>query len=155
MNTTPTHQLWMEHALTLAKQAQSQGEVPIGAVIVQNEQIIGRGFNSAIALSDPTAHAEIMALREACLTTKNYRLPNTTLYVTLEPCIMCAGALIHARVDRIIFASNDSKVGVFSQGLLDRISHQLNHQFSVTAGICNEQAQTLIRDFFRYKRNVS
>ena len=146
----------MKLALEQAEKAMAVGEVPVGCIIVdKNNKVISSSFNLKESNHDPCGHAEIIAIREAAKVLGNWRLKDCRMYVTLEPCIMCAGALIHARVDRIIFASNDSKVGVFSQGLLDRISHQLNHQFSVTAGICNEQAQTLIRDFFRHKRNLS
>ena len=102
-------QQWMKRALELAVRAQEQGEVPVGAVVVDNDEIIGEGWNQPIAQSDPTAHAEIQALREASLADSNYRLSGKTLFVTLEPCIMCAGAIIHARISRVIFGAHDPK----------------------------------------------
>ena len=105
---------WMQRALELAQKAQALGEVPIGAVIVKDDQIIGEGYNSPIGHHDPTAHAEIMALREAAQRIGNYRLLNTTLYVTIEPCVMCAGAMIHARISRLVYGAQDPKTGAVS-----------------------------------------
>ncbi|MGH8399460.1 MAG: tRNA adenosine(34) deaminase TadA, partial [Gammaproteobacteria bacterium] len=124
--------VWMHEALTLAHKAEAEGEVPVGAVIVQGDEIIGRGWNHPIAAHDPTAHAEIVALREAAQKLENYRLTDTTLYVTLEPCAMCAGAMVHARVGRLVFGASDPRAGaagtVFN---LVQASAQ-NHQLEVT-----------------------
>src|SRR3990167_11165131 len=109
--TTENHQRWMQRALTLAKQAEKIGEVPVGAVLVFNDEIIGEGYNQPISQCDPTAHAEMIALRQGAKTLGNYRLLGTTLYVTLEPCVMCAGAMVHARISRLVFGAKDPKVG--------------------------------------------
>ena len=102
---------WMERALELARCAEAEGEVPVGAVVVANGEVIGEGWNRPIALHDPTAHAEIHAIRDAAIQQKNYRIPGSTLYVTLEPCAMCAGAIVHARIERVVFAATDPRSG--------------------------------------------
>jgi len=109
---------WMQHALELAKRAESEGEVPVGAVVVYDEQVIGEGWNSPISDNDPTAHAEIMALRSAAKKINNYRLLDTTLYVTLEPCIMCTGAITHSRVKRVVYGATDPKAGAETMRLM-------------------------------------
>jgi tRNA(adenine34) deaminase len=143
---------WMRHALELARQAGRADEVPVGAVIVLNQQIIGRGWNHPIALCDPTAHAEILALREAGTHLNNYRLLNTTLYVTLEPCSMCVGAMIHARIQRLVFGAFDPKTGAAGSvfNLLQDSHH--NHRVSCEAGILAEESSELLREFFRKRR---
>lgn len=143
----------MQHALQLARNAEIVGgEVPVGAVLVLNETIVGEGSNRTIALSDPTAHAEIQALREAGQRLNNYRFPGTTLYVTLEPCAMCAMALIHARVQRVVFAAHDPKTGVAGSVFDILISEKHNHRLEVAAGIEAETCGNLLRNFFKRKR---
>lgn len=143
---------WMQHALKLAKQAEAAGEVPVGAVIVHNGELIAEGWNRPISSSDPTAHAEIIALREAGKKQGNYRLLDTELYVTLEPCPMCVGAMLHARVKRVIYAATDPKTGALggAYDLLSSVSH--NHSFEVTKGVMEEQSRTMLQNFFRSKR---
>jgi len=143
---------WMSQALALAQQAELQGEVPVGAVIVRDNEIIGQGWNQPIVSHDPTAHAEIQALRAACQHENNYRLPGATLYVTLEPCIMCAGALIHARVERIVFAASEPKAGAAGSCFDIFNNDKLNHQVICENGILAEQSGELLRQFFRARR---
>lgn len=143
----------MQQALAAAKQAADVGEVPVGAVISIADSIIATGFNQPITHKDPTAHAEIMALRSACSTIKNYRLPATAcLYVTLEPCTMCIGALIHARLPRLVFATTEPRAGaVISQvGLLDHVHY--NHRIVYEHGLYAEQSSELLKAFFRARR---
>lgn len=143
---------WMQQALNLAGKAQAAGEVPVGAVIVQNDELLAEGFNQPISLQNATAHAEIMALQAACQKMQNYRLPGTTMYVTLEPCIMCAGALVHARVDRLVFAASEPKTGA-AGSLLDVFSlPNLNHRVICQSGVLAGQSSQLLRDFFRQRR---
>ncbi len=143
---------FMRHALALAKQGAAAGEVPVGAVLVLNNEIIGEGFNAPIKNHDPTAHAEIQALRAGALTLNNYRLLNTTLYVTLEPCMMCAGAMIHARIQRLVYAASDAKAGAVESQLqlLDQpfANHAVHHQGGVLATECG----SLLSDFFKSRR---
>jgi tRNA(adenine34) deaminase len=142
----------MREALSEARKANAAGEVPIGAVMVSRGELIARGQNSMIRTSDPTAHAEIVALRQAARTFGNYRLNGTTLYVTLEPCAMCAGAMIHARLDRLVYAAADPKAGACGS-VLSVINHpQLNHQMQVQQGVLGEQSADLLRSFFRDRR---
>lgn len=143
---------WMQQALNLAEQAQAAGEVPVGAVIVQDDVLLGEGFNRPISRNDATAHAEIIALQTACQKQQNYRLPGATLYVTLEPCIMCAGALVHARIERVVFAASEPKTGA-AGSLLDVFSlPNLNHRVICESGVLAEQSSQLLRDFFRQRR---
>lgn len=147
---------WMKKALVLAQQAEEQGEVPVGAVLVNTEnQCIGEGCNQPITGHDPTAHAEIVAIRNAANLLGNYRLPGTTLYVTLEPCPMCAGAIIHARISRVVIATPDPRSGSAGSvyNLLD--SMQLNHRATVTTGILQHECSTLLKSFFLDKRENS
>ena len=143
---------WMQHALKLAKQAEAAGEVPVGAVIVLNGELIAEGWNRPISSSDPTAHAEIIALRRAGEMQDNYRLLDTELYVTLEPCPMCVGAMLHARVKRVVYAATDPKTGALggAYDLLNSVSH--NHSFEVTKGVMEEQSRTMLQNFFRSRR---
>ena len=142
----------MREALAEARKANAAGEVPIGAVIVCRGEIIARGQNSVIRSSDPTGHAEIVALRQAARTFGNYRLNGCSLYVTLEPCTMCAGALIHARLDRLVYATADPKAGACGS-VLSVINHpQLNHQMQVEQGILADESAELLRSFFRDRR---
>jgi tRNA(adenine34) deaminase len=149
--TTQDHE-FMQQAFELAKKAEQQGEVPVGAVLVRDNQIIGEGYNSPIRTTDPTAHAEIIALRDAYLKEKNYRLPNTTLYVTLEPCAMCAGALVHSRVERLVYAAKDEKTGACGS-LFDVIStNDKTHRVRCEYGLLAEQSSELISNFFKRRR---
>jgi tRNA(adenine34) deaminase len=142
----------MQAALGEARKAAEAGEVPIGAVIVCRGEMIARGQNSMIRTSDPTAHAEIVALRQAARSFGNYRLLGTTLYVTLEPCAMCAGAMIHARLDRLVYSAADPKAGACGS-VLTVINHpQLNHVMQVQQGLLGEQSAELLRSFFRERR---
>ncbi len=142
----------MREALAEARKASAAGEVPIGAVIVCRGEMIARGQNSVIRTSDPTAHAEIVALRQAARTFGNYRLSGCVLYVTLEPCAMCAGAMVHARLDRLVFAAADPKAGA-AGSVLSVINHpQLNHQMQVEQGVLAEESAELLRSFFRDRR---
>ncbi len=142
----------MRIALEEARRAGEEGEVPIGAVLVSEGEVMGRGRNRPIALSDPTAHAEIQALREGGMRVGNYRLPGSTLYVTLEPCIMCAGALLQARVRRLVFGNEDPKGGaVFSlYSLLE--DSRLNHRVEVISGVLRDESRELLQRFFRERR---
>ena len=143
---------WMQYALVLADKAYQQGEVPVGAVLIKENKIIAEGWNQPIANHDPSAHAEIMALRLAGEMERNYRLPETTLYVTLEPCIMCAGAMIHARVERVIFGAYDPKTGA-AGSVFDVFSDaRHNHQIEVTGGVLAEACGDKLRAFFRERR---
>ena len=149
---TEQDEKWMSHALTLAKQARDLNEVPVGAVLVKDQTIIGEGYNQPISAHDPSAHAEIVALRNAAKHIQNYRLTNTTLYVTLEPCMMCAGALVHARVDRVIFGAYDARTGVASS--VANLFNQsfLNHNVKCAGGLLQEASGGLLKDFFRKRR---
>lgn len=143
---------WMQQALKLAERAEQQGEVPVGALIVKDDECIGEGWNQPISAHDPTAHAEIQAIRAACQYTQNYRLPNTTLYITLEPCVMCAGAIVHSRITRVVFAAKEPKTGA-AGSCFDVFNEQrLNHSVQCEHGILAEQSSELLRRFFRAKR---
>jgi tRNA(adenine34) deaminase len=143
---------WMGLALEEAARAAQEQEVPVGAVVVQDGRLLGRGHNASIARHDPTAHAEILALREAARTAGNYRLPGATLYATVEPCAMCCGALVHARVARLVFGADDPKAGAVRSlhRLLD--DPRLNHQVAVTAGVRAAACGERLREFFRARR---
>jgi tRNA(adenine34) deaminase len=145
-------EVWMTEALAEAILAETNGEVPIGAVVVLNDLIIGRGHNRPISQNDPTAHAEMSAVRDAARTLNNYRLPGTTLYVTVEPCLMCMGALLQARVSRLVFGCFDPKAG--AAGSLYNVANdlRLNHQLDVTPGVCADESRDLLQRFFRRKR---
>jgi len=143
---------WMRHALQLATQAEAQGEVPVGAVIVQNNEVIGEGFNAPISRHDASAHAEIIAVRSACEAVKNYRLPESTLYVTLEPCAMCAGAIVHARIQRVVIATKEPRAGAGGSVLNVLQNSQLNHRCDVEFGMLETQSADMLRAFFRAKR---
>lgn len=147
---------WMHEALNLAKQGAEHGEVPVGAILVHNQQIIGQGFNEPIGRHDATAHAEIIALRDACRRLNNYRLPlQTTLYVTLEPCTMCIGALIHARVDRLIYAASEPRAGMVGSQMNLAAESFYNHRIQVHKGLCREHSSQMLKDFFRQRRQAS
>ena len=143
---------FMRHALALAEKAAANGEVPVGAVVVRDGEIIGEGFNCPISTNDPTAHAEVIALRNAARRTDNYRLPDTTLYVTVEPCTMCAGAMVHARVYRVVYGTSEPKAGVASSNMeLFSLPH-FNHHVSCEGGVLQEECSAVMRVFFRERR---
>ena len=143
---------WMEQALALARQAQARGEVPVGAVVVKDGAIIGRGGNAPIAANDPTAHAEIAALRDAARAIGNYRLPDCDLYVTIEPCAMCAGAILHARIRRLVFGARDPKTGACGSVIDLFAERRLNHHTTVTGDVAAEACGRLLSDFFGARR---
>jgi len=144
--------MWMRHALTLADKAESIGEVPVGACVVLNGELIGEGFNTPITDNDPSAHAELPAVKEAAAAVQNYRLIDTTLYVTLEPCSMCAGMLVHARVKRVVFGAKDAKTGA-AGSVMNLLQHPaLNHQLEVVSGVLADECANKLSDFFRKRR---
>lgn len=145
-------ELFMRRAIALAQQAAASGEVPVGAVLVQNGEIIGEGFNQPISACDPTAHAEIVALRDAAIRNKNYRLPDSTLYVTIEPCTMCAGALVHARVARVVYGTHEPRSGVATSNLSLFDAPHFNHRVCCEGGLLQDECSALMRDFFRARR---
>lgn len=149
----PNDDAWMQQAIALARRAEAEGEVPVGALIVRDGEIIGEGWNRPIGENDPTAHAEIMALRDAGRRVGNYRLPGATLYVTLEPCVMCAGAMIHARIGRLVFGAFDPKGGAVGSvfDLLPADS-RFNHGFDCLGGVLAEECGELLKAFFRGRR---
>ncbi|MCW8889670.1 MAG: tRNA adenosine(34) deaminase TadA [Sedimenticola sp.] len=146
-------ELYMRRAIALARRAESEGEVPVGAVLVLDGKVIGEGWNRPITTSDPTAHAEIMALRDAGKNVANYRLPGSTLYVTLEPCPMCAGAIVHARVKRVVYGTTDPKGGAAGSvfNLLPS-DERFNHATEAEGGVLADQCANLLRNFFRSRR---
>lgn len=143
----------MRRALTLADRAANEGEVPIGAVVVRDGELLGEGWNSVISYSDPTAHAEIVAMRDAARLVGNYRLPGATIYVTLEPCTMCAGAMIHARIETVVFAASEPRAGVVCStcSLLDEPRY--NHRVRWQGGVLAEQSSERLQTFFRERRS--
>ncbi len=144
---------WMGRALELARHAAENGEVPVGAVLVRRESLIAEGWNQPIGSNDPTAHAEVVALRAAGRQERNYRLPGSTLYVTLEPCAMCVGAMVHARIERLVFGAFDPKTGAAGSvfDLLQSAEH--NHQVRVTSGVLAQRCAALLTNFFRARRS--
>lgn len=152
MNQAELDHQFMQHAFEQAQLAAAAGEVPVGAVLVRDGQIISKAFNKPISNHDPSAHAEMLALREAAKAEQNYRLPGSTLYVTLEPCAMCSGAILHARVDRVVFGAPDPKTGA-AGSVLDVFSSKLiNHQTSIEGGVMGEECGQLLRSFFKERR---
>lgn len=145
---------FMEAALMAARRAARDGEVPIGAVVVRGAQILGCGHNAPIGLSDPSAHAEILALRRAAQAEGNYRLPGTTLYVTVEPCTMCVGALLHARVARVVFGCREPKAGALGSARDLRFDGSGRRSFEVCGGVRAAEARVLLQDFFRMRRGA-
>jgi len=143
---------WMKRALGLAQEAAGHGEVPVGAVIVRDGQLIGEGYNQPISSVDPTAHAEIIALRHAAGIKKNYRLPGSTLFVTIEPCTMCVGAMIHARVDTVVFGAREPKAGALLSNLQLHQQDHYNHRLKVVEGVLEHECSALMGDFFRSRR---
>jgi len=152
MNQAELDHQFMEQALEQAQLAAIAGEVPVGAVIVRNGVVLSKAFNKPITNHDPSAHAEMLVLRQAALSEENYRLPGTTLYVTLEPCTMCAGAMLHARVDRIVYGATDLKTGAAGSVLDVFSSKQINHQTVIEGGVMGEECGQLLRDFFKERR---
>lgn len=150
--TLPTDEYWMNYARKLAAEAQILGEVPVGAVIVKDGELVGEGFNRPITDNDPTAHAEVMALRDAAEKLNNYRLINCTLYVTLEPCTMCVGALVHARIARLVYGASEPKAGVIQSQAKLHESAYFNHQMQVTGGVAEQECQLQLTGFFKMRR---
>lgn len=145
-------EFWMRRALELAREGESGDEVPVGAVVVLGGEQIGAGFNRPISSCDPTAHAEILALREAAARTGNYRLNGATLYVTLEPCVMCAGAIVHARIARLVFGARDIRFGGVRSKFRLADSELLNHRVEITEGVLGHECAALLEEFFRRRR---
>lgn len=145
-------QYWMQHAFAEAERAQSLGEVPIGAVVIFDNQMVGAGFNQSIKNQDPTAHAEIVAIREAAQSLNNHRLLDCTLYVTLEPCAMCVGAIVHARLQRLVFAAWDPKAGAVRSAFSLLDDPHLNHRVQWSEGIMHQKCQHLLQHFFQQRR---
>jgi tRNA(adenine34) deaminase len=144
---------WMQQALQLAAEAESLGEVPVGALIVIDDEVIAEGYNNPITTHDPTSHAEIEAIRAAGESLNNYRLCGATLYVTLEPCVMCAGAIIHARIDRLVYGASDPKAGA-AGSIFDLLppDHRFNHRLEVQSGVMTEQCSAQLSNFFKRRR---
>lgn len=151
-NASDAAERWMAEALVLARAARSRGEVPVGAVVIRGDAIIGRGGNAPIERNDPTAHAEIAALREAAQALGNYRLPDCDLYVTVEPCAMCAGAIMHARIRRLVFGAHDPKTGACGSVVDLFAERRLNHHTTVVGGVAAETCGALLSDFFGGRR---
>lgn len=146
---------FMRRALALAEQAAAMGEVPIGAVVVgPDETIIGEGFNQTISNHDPSAHAEMVAIRQAAQTMQNYRLTGCTLYVTLEPCAMCMGAILHSRIQRVVIAASDPKTGACGSVISLQANKQLNHHCRVTEGVLAQEAKAQLQRFFKERRDA-
>lgn len=143
---------WMNHALMLADKAEQQGEIPVGAVVVVNNTIIGEGWNQSITLHDPSAHAEMQAIRQAGQVIQNYRILDATLYVTLEPCPMCAGTLVHSRIPRLVFGAPDYKTGSAGSVMNLVVNPQLNHQLVVQGGVLETDCADKISSFFKRRR---
>jgi tRNA(adenine34) deaminase len=153
LNSKPkTDEVFMRRALDLARHAEQAGEVPVGALVVLNDEVIGEGWNQPIVSHDPTAHAEIVALRAAASRMKNYRLTDTTLYVTLEPCAMCAGAIVQARVARVVYGAADPKAGAAGSVFNLLESPALNHRAQVMGGMLAEECGEMLRSFFEVRR---
>ena len=143
---------YMRRALELARLARDRGEVPVGAVVVLDEQVIGEGFNQPISSNDPTAHAEIVALRQAGREMGNYRLPGSTMYVTIEPCQMCVGAMVHARVARVVYGTPEPKAGAIESAMRAHEHPSLNHRLEVTSRVLEEECRDVIQAFFKERR---
>lgn len=147
-----TDEYWMRYAMQLAQKAELAGEVPVGAVVVKDNQLIAEGWNQMISSHDPSAHAEMLAVRQAGVVLQNYRLIDCTLYVTLEPCSMCAGMLVHSRIKRLVFGASDYKTGA-SGSVMDLVRHpQLNHQLEVQSGVLADECSAMLSAFFQRRR---
>jgi tRNA(adenine34) deaminase len=147
-----TDEQFMQHAIELAKQAELEGEVPVGAIIVKDGEVVAEGWNRPIAEHDPTAHAEIQVIRAASKKLENYRLPETTLYVTLEPCVMCMGAIVHARVKRVVYGATDHRAGAVESVYTIADDRKLNHHVMIEGGLMADNCSQLLKDFFRKRR---
>lgn len=154
LSTNSDHEIFMQRALELAAEAEKEGEVPVGAVLVKDGQIIGEGWNRPIVSHDPTAHAEVVAMRNAAESDQNYRLTGSTMYVTIEPCTMCVGAMIHARVAEVIFGAVEPRAGAVCSHLKLLENDHYNHRISWQGGVLAEQCREIISGFFRKKRNA-
>ena len=143
---------FMRRALELAQRAQAEGEVPVGAVVVHEGRIVGEGWNHPISSADATSHAEIEAIRAACKTLSNYRIPGSTLFVTLEPCVMCCGAMLHARIGRVVFGASDAKTGACGSVINVFAEPRLNHHATVDAGLLAEESSAMLKSFFAGRR---
>ncbi len=152
MNQAELDRQFMEQAIEQAKMAALAGEVAVGSIVVRDGKVLARAFNKPIADHDPSAHAEMLALREAALTEENYRLPGATLYVTLEPCAMCSGAMLHARVGRVVYGASDPKTGAAGSVFNLFSSKQINHQTTVEGGILGDECGQVLRHFFKERR---
>ena len=150
--TNDQHQYWMQQALELARKAESAGEVPVGAVLVKDGQLIAKGWNQPISSHDATSHAEIMAMREAGKKLNNYRLIDTTMYVTLEPCSMCVGAMIHARVSTVVYGAPEPRTGALGGAFNLLQANQHNHIFDVVSGVLADESKILLQNFFQSRR---
>ncbi len=148
-------QYWMQQALALARQAADQGEVPVGALVVRDSQLLGQGYNQPIIASDPSAHAEIVAIRNASQAENNYRLSGSTLYVTLEPCTMCFGAMVHARIARLVYGASEPRAGVCESQLQLPTVDFYNHRVEVEGGVLAEESAALLKRFFADRRKKS
>ena len=152
MDTTEVDIKWMQKALELARKAEAAGEVPVGAILVKDEQLVAEGWNQPISSHDATSHAEIMAMRAAGKSLNNYRLIDTTMYVTLEPCSMCVGAMIHARVSKVVYAASEPRTGALG-GAIDLLkSNDHNHDFDVVSGVLAEESREMLQNFFQSRR---
>ena len=149
---TVSDERWMRHALTLAQKAAALGEVPVGALLVKDERLLAEGWNQPIVDHDPTAHAEIMAIRHGGESLQNYRLPGTTLYVTIEPCSMCAGAIVHARIARVVFGASEPRAGAAGSVINLLQNEQFNHQTDISSGVLAEECGQILKDFFAMRR---
>jgi tRNA(adenine34) deaminase len=143
---------WMQRAIELAREAEQKGEVPVGAVLVKDNQVIGEGYNAPIATHDPSAHAEIQAIRAAANALGNYRLLNTTLYVTVEPCVMCAGAIVHARISEVVYGTSEPRSGAAGSVFNLLQSEALNHRVTIRSGVLQEECASLLTNFFQQRR---
>ena len=153
MNGAPAdHDAWMTRALALAAEAESQGEVPVGALVVIDGEVVGEGFNQPIASGDPTAHAEIAAMRQACARMKNYRLSGATLVVTVEPCLMCVGAMIHARIGTVVYGAPEPRAGALGSAIAAHETPGLNHRLAVVGGVRADECRALMQAFFKDRR---
>lgn len=152
MNMVYSDEYWMKFALDNASNAYQIGEIPVGAIIVVENKIIGNGFNQPISTNDTTSHAEINAIRTANKYIKNYRIPNATMYVTLEPCTMCFGAMVHSRIKRLVYGTKEPKSGVIESNLNLNENSIYNHKLSITGGVLADECSQLLKDFFKSKR---
>jgi tRNA(adenine34) deaminase len=147
-----TDQQWMRYALNRALQAAHVGEVPVGAVVVRDGELLAEGFNEPIATHDPTAHAEIVAMRRAALALSNYRLVGATVYVTIEPCMMCVGAMVHARIARLVYGAPEPKAGAIESAMRALDHPTLNHRFEVIGGVLADESREILQAFFQQRR---